>query len=132
MQVLLHVGLPLLVNLAWALVVLVGLPRAFGVPLAVLVAGIPDFGTVLVVSGATALAWSVLRTVLAWAVLRSPRPPAAARTLVPTYRVLRPSYSDSWSVGYSFFSFTRASAVVKRHSIVALAVLRRSTQAAVS
>ena len=78
LQVLLHVGLPLLVNLAWALAVLVGMPRVFGVPLAVLVAGIPDFGSILVVSGATALGWSVLRTALAWAALRERRAPSTA------------------------------------------------------
>jgi hypothetical protein len=46
--------------------------------------------------------------------------------------VLRPSYSEMVSVGYSFVSFTRASAVVNRHSIVAWALLRRSVHAVVS
>jgi HEAT repeat protein len=52
---------------------------------------------------------------------------AAAEVLV-----VRPSYSASFSTGYSFLSLMRASAVVNRQSTVAPLALRRASQAAVS
>jgi hypothetical protein len=67
-----HVALPLLGNLAWALAILAGLPRFFGMPLLMVVAGIPDFGYTLLVSGVVALGWGFVRTVLALLVLRTP------------------------------------------------------------
>jgi CubicO group peptidase (beta-lactamase class C family) len=72
--------LPLVCNLTWALLILVGLPRAFG-PLPVLMRGMPDIGPLLVGSGVVALGWAVVRTVLAYIALRTsvaPRPVAMA------------------------------------------------------
>jgi len=63
-----HIVLPLLLNLVWALVTLVILPKMiFGLPLMILSTGLPDLGYTLLVSGLIALAWGVLRTTLAYA-----------------------------------------------------------------
>jgi len=72
--------LPLVCNLSWALIILVGLPRAFG-PLPVLLIGMPDLGPLLVGSGMVALGWSVLRTVLAYVTLRTPVAPRPVTTV---------------------------------------------------
>ena len=58
-------GLALALNLAWAMLVLVLLPKQFGVPLLTLAQGMPDLAYALLVSGVVALGWGVLRTV--WA-----------------------------------------------------------------
>ena len=63
-------GLALALNLAWALLVLVLLPKQFGVPLLTLAQGLPDLAYVLMVSGVVALAWGVLRTVWAYFAFR--------------------------------------------------------------
>jgi hypothetical protein len=63
--------LPLVWNLLWVIVVLVGLPKAFGTSLSVLVTGMPDIGLTLVVSGLIALVWGPLRTALAFLALRT-------------------------------------------------------------
>jgi hypothetical protein len=71
-----RVMLPLVSNASWGLIILVGLPRAFG-PLPVLMRGMPDLGPLLVGSGLVALGWSILRTLLAYVALRTlvaPRP----------------------------------------------------------
>ena len=76
----LRVVLPLALNLAWALVCLVIAPSVLTFPLASLVFG--DFGLVMVVSGAIALVWGILRAVLAFVVLRTPGAPKAVKGLV--------------------------------------------------
>jgi hypothetical protein len=57
-------------NFAWAVLVLVLLPKQFGVPLLTLAQGMPDLAYALVVSGMVALGWGVLRTVWAYFALR--------------------------------------------------------------
>jgi hypothetical protein len=64
-----HIGLPFMLNLLWALLILVGLPRLFA-PLPALMLGIPDLGYLLVASGLVALGWSPLRTVWVYFALR--------------------------------------------------------------
>jgi CubicO group peptidase (beta-lactamase class C family) len=64
-----RVVLPLVLNLSWALLILVGMRRVFG-PLPVLMLGMPDLGPLLVGSGVVALGWSIVRTMLAFRVLR--------------------------------------------------------------
>jgi CubicO group peptidase (beta-lactamase class C family) len=71
-----RIVLPLVFNLSWALLILVGLPRVFG-PLPVLMIGMPDLGPLLVGSGVVALVWCVLRTALAFRVLRKRAAPRA-------------------------------------------------------
>lgn len=76
----LRVVLPLALNLVWALVCLVIVPSVLTFPLASLVFG--DFGLVMVVSGAVALVWGILRAVLVCFVLRTPGAPKAVKGLV--------------------------------------------------
>ena len=54
-------GLPLLLPLAWTLLLLIGIPQAL-YPLSVMRINIPDFGYTVLVSGALALSWSVVWT----------------------------------------------------------------------
>jgi CubicO group peptidase (beta-lactamase class C family) len=71
-----RVVLPLVFNLSWALLILVGLPRVFA-PLPALMRGMPDLGPLLVGSGVVALGWSIVRSVLVYVALRksaAPRP----------------------------------------------------------
>ncbi|HEY6073033.1 MAG TPA: serine hydrolase domain-containing protein, partial [Anaerolineales bacterium] len=68
------IGVPLALNLAWALIILVGFPQVLG-SLSMVLAGFPDLGYVLIGSGVVALGWSVLRTGLTWATLRNTRAP---------------------------------------------------------
>jgi CubicO group peptidase (beta-lactamase class C family) len=66
-----RIGLPLALNLVWALFVLVVLPQVFlGLPLPIIATGIPDLGYILLVSGLVALGWGILRTVWAYFALR--------------------------------------------------------------
>jgi hypothetical protein len=67
-----HIFLPLLWNLLWAIVVLVGLPKVFGTSLSVLVTGMPDIGYSLMASALIGLVWGILRTALAFFALRTP------------------------------------------------------------
>jgi CubicO group peptidase (beta-lactamase class C family) len=67
-----YLGLPLIINLAWALVLLIGVPTILGgYPLSFLLYATPDLGYFLVVSGGAALVWGFLRTALAYIVSRS-------------------------------------------------------------
>lgn len=67
-----QVVLPLVLNLAWALIILVVLPKMiFGLPLMVLATGLPDLSYTLLVSGLIALGWGILRTVWAFSVSRA-------------------------------------------------------------
>jgi CubicO group peptidase (beta-lactamase class C family) len=62
-----QIVLPLMLNLVWALITLVGLPKIiFGLPLMIFSTGLPDLGSTLLVSGLIALSWGVLRTTLAY------------------------------------------------------------------
>jgi len=82
----LRTGVALALNLAWALLVLVLLPKQFGVPLLTLTQGLPDLAYTLLVSGVIALGWGVIRTVWAYfafrksgkAELNAPHGPAVA------------------------------------------------------
>lgn len=66
-----RIGLPLALNLAWALFVLVVLPQIFlGLPLLIIATGIPDVGYTLLLSGLIALGWGILRTVWGYFALR--------------------------------------------------------------
>jgi CubicO group peptidase (beta-lactamase class C family) len=76
-----HIALPLVLNLLWALLILVGLPRIFA-PLPGLILGIPDLGYMLVASGLVALGWGILRTVLVYFALRGSGATSAAGTPV--------------------------------------------------
>jgi len=64
---------PLVANLAWALVCLVGLPSLLGGSLSALLLTIPDFAVVLLSSGVVALAWGACRAFLAVRTLRGHR-----------------------------------------------------------
>jgi CubicO group peptidase (beta-lactamase class C family) len=66
----LQIGLPLVVNLAWGLLALVGIARFLGVPLSIMQYLVPSFGYTLLVSGWVALSWAVVRTVLVYFALR--------------------------------------------------------------
>jgi CubicO group peptidase (beta-lactamase class C family) len=66
-----HILLPLVLNVLWAIWVLVGLPMVFGTSLSVLVTGMPDIGSTLVASALIALVWGVLRTALAFFAVRT-------------------------------------------------------------
>jgi CubicO group peptidase (beta-lactamase class C family)/pimeloyl-ACP methyl ester carboxylesterase len=66
-----YIGLPLILNLVWALVLLVGVPSIMGgYALSFLQYATPDLGYFLVVSGSFALVWGFLRTILAAIALR--------------------------------------------------------------
>jgi hypothetical protein len=67
-----NIVLPLILNLAWALITLVVLPKMiFGLPLTVFATGLPDLGYTLLVSGLVALGWGILRTVLVYSASRA-------------------------------------------------------------
>jgi CubicO group peptidase (beta-lactamase class C family) len=61
-----HILFPLVLNVLWASVILVGLPKVFGTSLSVLVTGMPDIGSTLVASALIALVWGIVRTTLAY------------------------------------------------------------------
>jgi CubicO group peptidase (beta-lactamase class C family) len=66
-----HVAMPLALNLAWATLILVGLPLAFGLSLGDTVFIVGDVGYLLAGSAAVALMWGVLQAVLTWRGLRT-------------------------------------------------------------
>ena len=62
-----NVVLPLTLNLVWALITLIALPKViFGLPLTILTTGLPDLGNTLLISGLLALVWGLLRTALVY------------------------------------------------------------------
>jgi CubicO group peptidase (beta-lactamase class C family) len=85
-----QIGLPLIVNLAWGLLALVGIPRFFGVPLSIMQYLVPAFGYTLLVSGVVALGWSVLRTALAYFALRGGK----QHELIAAQKPVRPSLAQ--------------------------------------
>ncbi len=68
-----HVGLPLVLSLVWALLSLAVAPTILGFPLRGLL--LMDFGQVLLLSGALALVWGIMRTMLVYLVLRGRKTP---------------------------------------------------------
>jgi len=67
-----QIVLPLILNLFWALITLILLPKIiFGLPLMILATGLPDLGYTLLVSGLLALVWGILRTALAYSASRA-------------------------------------------------------------
>jgi CubicO group peptidase (beta-lactamase class C family) len=81
-------GLPLLLPLAWALLLLLGIPQVL-YPLSMLRINVPDFGYTVLVSGGLALGWSVVWSVL----LLTPRPsrtPITSRVGSPVSAPLKP------------------------------------------
>jgi CubicO group peptidase (beta-lactamase class C family) len=67
-----QIVLPLIVNLFWALIALVVLPKMmFGLPLMILATGLPDLGYTLLISGSIALGWGILKTALAYSASRA-------------------------------------------------------------
>ena len=65
-------GSPLITNLAWATLVLIGLPLVLGMPLAFALV-VPDLALVLVATGLLAFGWGLLRTAAALRLVRRPR-----------------------------------------------------------
>jgi CubicO group peptidase (beta-lactamase class C family) len=82
-----RIVVPLVVNLAWALVCLVGLPVFLGGSLSVLLLTMPDFAVVLVTSGIIAAAWGAGRTILAVRTVRRHHAEPAAPAQVETVGV---------------------------------------------
>jgi CubicO group peptidase (beta-lactamase class C family) len=79
-----RIGLSLTVSLAWALLVLVLLPKQFGVSLRVLAQGFPDLAYILIISGVVALVWGPVRAIWAYSVLRKVRRSEGAAHLATT------------------------------------------------
>jgi hypothetical protein len=78
-----QIVLPLVLNLAWALITLVLLPKMiFGLPLMILATGLPDLGSTLLVSGLIALSWGILRTALAIFILRAANERSLSEVLI--------------------------------------------------
>jgi len=78
-----YIVVPLVLNLAWGLLVWVALPQRF-MPLTALLLGIPDLGYILVISGGVALGWGIIRTVWAYFALRQSAAVCPAGTPVTT------------------------------------------------
>jgi hypothetical protein len=70
-----HIIRPLIVNLVWTIVVLVGIAK---LSLPDLLLGAPDLASVLLASGVVALGWGVARTLVAFRVLWAPAAPRVA------------------------------------------------------
>jgi len=75
-----HIGVPLVVNLGWAALVLLELPMLFGLTLAESVFNLGDFAYLIAGSAAVALVWGPLRTLLGWHALRATAPASASST----------------------------------------------------
>lgn len=69
-------GLPLLLSLLWAFIVLVMLPSKVQAPLTALLMGLPDLGYLLVCSVLLALGWGIARVIWASLILSTPAPQA--------------------------------------------------------
>jgi CubicO group peptidase (beta-lactamase class C family) len=63
----LRVGLPVVLSLAWAFLILIALPQKVGAPLSALLMGMPDLGYLLLGSVVLGLAWAIAKSV--WAAL---------------------------------------------------------------
>ncbi len=74
-----RVALMLALSLGWAVLTLVLVPKQLlGLPLLVIAQGMPDLAYLLLLSGAIALCWGIVRTIWAYTTLRRSR--VAART----------------------------------------------------
>jgi hypothetical protein len=75
-------ALALALSLAWAVLILVLVPKQLGLPLLVVAQGMPDLAYFLLLSGALALSWGIVRSIWAYATLRQAgrRRHVAART----------------------------------------------------
>lgn len=73
----LRLGLPLLANLSWGALALVGIPAVFRAPFSFGLYAAPDLFSVLLVSGSVALIWAPVRAALLWRRARE-RPAAGA------------------------------------------------------
>ena len=78
----LRIGVPLVLNVGWGLLMLLGYPNLL-YPLSATLLLVPDLGYLVVVSGVVALSWGILRTVLAYFTLRQRGTPKATQTSVP-------------------------------------------------
>ena len=65
-----RIALSLALSLGWALLTLVLVPKQLGLPLRVVAQGLPDLAYLLLLSGAVALCWGIVRTIWAYATLR--------------------------------------------------------------
>ena len=86
-----RLGLPLLLNVAWGVTALVGVPARVGGPLWYGLLMAPDLFTVLLVSGIVAVAWAVVRTAGAWQLVRDRSTASAAAVDRPVQRLSAPS-----------------------------------------
>jgi EmrB/QacA subfamily drug resistance transporter len=77
-----RIALALALSLAWAVLILVLVPKQLGLPLLVVAQGLPDLAYLLLLSGAVALCWGIVRSIWAYATLRRAgrRSQVAART----------------------------------------------------
>jgi CubicO group peptidase (beta-lactamase class C family) len=64
------IGRSLVLNLAWALLVLMLVPKQLGLALTVIAQGLPDLAYLLLTSGVVAVGWAFVRTAWAYTVLR--------------------------------------------------------------
>jgi CubicO group peptidase (beta-lactamase class C family) len=78
----LRVGVPLVLNVGWVLFMLIGFPKLL-YPLSLTLLLVPDLGYLVVVSGAVALSWGILRTVLANIAMRKRGTPNVTEASVP-------------------------------------------------
>jgi CubicO group peptidase (beta-lactamase class C family) len=77
----LRLGLPLLSNIAWGMVALVGVPALLRLPFAFGLYMAPDLFSLLLVSGVIALTWAIVRTALLWRLVRAPSVASAATAI---------------------------------------------------
>jgi hypothetical protein len=69
-----RIGLSLVLSLAWALFVLVLVPKQLGLPLSVLATGFPDLVYLLLASALVVLGWAVVKAVWTYVALRGEQP----------------------------------------------------------
>ena len=73
-----QIALSLALNLTWALLVLVLVPKQFGLSLTLIAQGLPDLAYLLLASGVAAFGWGIVRNAWAYSVLRRLRRGEAA------------------------------------------------------
>lgn len=78
-----HIGIPLVLNLAWGLLVLIAVPPFLKMPLSFIQYMLPTLGYTLVVSGVVALGWAVARSVLVYLVICRSTTPTTKLVGVP-------------------------------------------------
>ena len=70
----------MVLSLAWALFVLVLVPKQLGLPLSVVATGFPDLVILLLVSALVALGWAVVKAVWTYVALRGEQAAQVAAT----------------------------------------------------